>query len=652
MVHGPRTLADLQAGGVDLSQVAPGDGPAARWQWSAFDDRLLGRSYDDYNDLYVWIRRDAPTATVEHVLTLAHLYIHSTGSQPCQLRLGSNDGVAAYVNGERVLTQDAPRAAKPDQDSVPVRLSAGWNRLLLVVSNVSGIYGFYARLTNERGEEPQGVTFSLRGPAKALRVDTEALPSGYVGWPYVELDNRGGPPKASAFRLLAGGGEPPYRWELVGRRPEGLLMRSMLGELVWTPTEPGRDAITALVVDSKGRKARRTLSLQVAEPPTAWFTQARFGMFNHYNAWRGETPEQFDAGATQFNAEDWAQLAKDAGCRYYVITSKHHPGFCIWPTQVKTSDGRSLCTKRDYLGELQAACEKRDIRFGVYYSTLDRFNPDYQGSFPAYTSYQHAHVEELCRQYKPWVIWFDGHWSNPGANWEYDALFSLIHALRPQCVIINNPGLGGAPNNDIGHGDIDARTFEANAYWEHPPEPQAANRNPKPLPAEKAAFVGDGWAPSLRDPEKGMTKNDSWTEWLKVLATCAGTGGPQGSNLLLNVGPDSPSGNIPEPVRQVFRSIGEWLKPRGEAFYGTAAGSLQGEWGVSTQKGAAIYLHILKRPGSRLTFWNLERHVARATVIPTGQTIRVIQTGNSVDLDLTDVQADAVHTIIKLELGQ
>src|SRR3954451_12115844 len=174
----------------------------------------------------------------------------------------------------------------------------------------------------------------------------------------------------------------------------------------------------------------------------AW-QEKRFGMFIHWGpvaltgtkmAWsRGkEVPiEEYDQLYKRFNpsafdADQWTRIAKDAGMKYLVITSKHHDGFCLWPSKYTDYHIGNAPFKRDVLKELRAACDKNGVQFGTYYSLVDWRDPDYPlGSPGGTTKKEHSDMEryyqlirnqtkELITDYGPLgVMWFDGDWEEP-----------------------------------------------------------------------------------------------------------------------------------------------------------------------------------------------------------------------------------------------
>ncbi|MCC6155641.1 MAG: alpha-L-fucosidase, partial [Candidatus Hydrogenedentes bacterium] len=203
----------------------------------------------------------------------------------------------------------------------------------------------------------------------------------------------------------------------------------------------------------------------------------RFGMFIHWGpvslkgteiGWsRGkEVPrEEYDRLFEQFNpalfdADEWAQIAKDAGMRYLIITSKHHDGFCIWDSQYTDYDIMSTPFKRDVLGELSAACKKAGLAFSTYHSILDWYQPDYntidaQGgpgfalragqtpSMDRYVEYLQNQLREIVTKYGPLQsMWFDGEWEKPWTVERGWTLLNYCRELDPEMLVNNRVGKG------------------------------------------------------------------------------------------------------------------------------------------------------------------------------------------------------------------
>ncbi len=384
-----------------------------------------------------------------------------------------------------------------------------------------------------------------------------------------------------------------------------------------------------------------------------WWREARFGLFIHWGpislkgteiGWsrggerrgqgsgRGEVPveiydnlyKQFNP--VQFNADEWVQLAKDAGMKYLVFTTKHHDGFCEFDS--KLTDYRITSPespfRRDVVKELADACHKAGLRLGFYYSPPDWHHPDYRTENHArYIEYLHGQLRELCTNYgKVDIIWFDG-LGGTAKDWDAERLLGMIRTLQPGVIINNRAGLPAdhdTPEQEIGN-------FQKDRPW------------------ETCMTICRQWAWKPNDELK------SFKECIQTLVRTAGGDG----NLLFNVGP-MPEGRI-EP-RQVdrLREMGEWLKRNGETIYGTRGGPFKyspmasGNY-TSTCKGNRIFLHVLSWPkdDAPLTLPPIGKKILKSQIMAGGPAdVRQRNEGITVSVPARD--RDEIDTIIVMEV--
>jgi alpha-L-fucosidase len=374
---------------------------------------------------------------------------------------------------------------------------------------------------------------------------------------------------------------------------------------------------------------------------------ARFGLFVHWGpvslkgteiGWsRGrEIPvEEYDSlylrfNPTNFNARDWARLARDAGMKYMVFTTKHHDGFCMWDTRQTDYNIMRSPFGRDVTGELAAACRAERIGFGTYHSVCDWHHPDFPLTSPGgkvrrpvsnldrYEEYLHAQVTELIRNYGPlWVMWFD-------VPQEFDAargqrLIDLCRRLQPG-IIVNNRS--GAP------GDYDTPEQRIGAYQDT-------------RPWETCMTLGRQWAWKPNDTIKSLK------ECIHTLVRCAGGDG----NLLLNVGP-RPDGAIEPEQAQRLREIGAWLRQYGRSIYGTRGGPFKPtESLASTRRDNRVYLHVLEWKTDTLRLPPLQARIRSARVLPAGNA-QVQQTPEGITVRVPPEHRQDVDTVIALKLDR
>ncbi|MBM3290267.1 MAG: alpha-L-fucosidase [Candidatus Hydrogenedentes bacterium] len=412
-----------------------------------------------------------------------------------------------------------------------------------------------------------------------------------------------------------------------------------------------------------------TTSFAQTAPPVdpgslaAWQAM-RFGLFIHWGpvsirgteiGWsRGkQVPrEEYDAlyrrfNPTQFNADEWARIAKDAGMRYVVFTSKHHDGFCNWDSQFTDYDIMSTPFQRDILAELSVACRKAGLAFGTYHSILDWYQPDYntidaQGgpgyalpagqapSMDRYVEYMQNQLREIVTKYGPLQsMWFDGEWESPWTIERGWALLNYCRELDPKMLVNNRVGKGregmeGVTKSGFAPGDYDT------------PEQRVGTYNTE-RPWETCMTICRQWAWKPEDKLKSLK------ECIDILVQTAGGDG----NLLLNVGP-MPDGRI-EP-RQVDRlmEIGAWLKTNGESIYGTRGGPVPPQpWGCTTHKDNKIYVHVLDARGDKVKLPKLDAKIESATLID-GARVPFRQTDDAVRIGLPRGGRDAIDTIVVL----
>ena len=206
------------------------------------------------------------------------------------------------------------------------------------------------------------------------------------------------------------------------------------------------------------------------------FENLGLGLFVHFGIYsvieRGEwvkfademNREEYFAYAKQFNpAPDWAErlakTAREAGCKYITLTTRHHDGFSLYDTcGLSELDTMHTCG-RDLVREFVDACRKEGVIPFFYHTIIDWFDERYEADFKAYLQYLRDSVEVLCQNYgRIGGLWFDGMWNSDTVDWEEDALYGVIRKYQPEAMIINNTGLSklGA----LGHIELDSVAFE------------------------------------------------------------------------------------------------------------------------------------------------------------------------------------------------
>lgn len=289
------------------------------------------------------------------------------------------------------------------------------------------------------------------------------------------------------------------------------------------------------------------------------FEKLGFGMFVHFGLYsvlgRGEwakhvhkiSHEEYEKMTAQFDPKpDWAKklvkTAKNAGCKYITLTTRHHDGFSLYDTcGLNDYDAPHAKCGRDLVREFVDACREEDIIPFFYHTLLDWREPSYKTDFPKYLEYLRASIEILCKNYgKIGGFWFDGKWDKPKEDWQEDALYGLIRSYQPEAMIINNTGLSA--QGALGHIELDSVTFERG-------KPFPVNMEEKYIASEMCEVFASHW---------GYAKEDlnfkAPADMIRELADCR----RYGSNMLINVGPMG-DGTIRDMDRVTLEIMGLWV---------------------------------------------------------------------------------------------
>lgn len=384
--------------------------------------------------------------------------------------------------------------------------------------------------------------------------------------------------------------------------------------------------------------------------PLDWFNAARYGLFIHWGAYsvaaRGEWvlnreripfDEYTERYVDRFKAENydparWAQLAKDAGMGYVVLTTRHHDGFCLWDTATTDFNAARIGPQRDLVRPFVDALRAAGLKVAFYYSFADWHHPDYPDAYardwPAgwpdaagwrrFVEYYQAQLEELLTNYGPIdVLWYDGCIPQPTDGERVNA---RVKELQPD-ILLNDRN--GQPCDFV----CSEQTI-------------------------KAAPPGTSW-------EACLTLNDNWgyhagdTNWksaqhvVRMLTNTAA----QGGNLLLNVGPRA-DGTIPEESERILREAGAWLQRNGEFLPHSSRSPFSWcNWGNITTKGNRVYLHIWSLTGAELCLSEIKNQVLSARFVASGEAVPFEQRGNRLFLRPLPVPLpDTPVTTIVLEV--
>ncbi len=383
-----------------------------------------------------------------------------------------------------------------------------------------------------------------------------------------------------------------------------------------------------------------------------WWHEARFGMFVHWGLYaqlgrhewvmnRERIPlAEYEKLADSWKpkerpAREWAQLAKAAGQKYMVMTTKHHEGFCLWDTQQTDYNAVKRGPGRDLVREYVEACREFGLKIGFYYSLIDWHHPD--GALCAkdeaarrrFLDFTQGCVRELMTNYGHIdILWYDVSWPLPDAEaWEAYKMNAMVRALQPHIIINNRAKLP----EDFGTPEEHVTAAEPGRAWE-----------------ACMTFNGSwGYFPTAIDWR-------SVREVLGMLRTATAGGG----NLLLNIGP-APDGSVPPEATERLLPVGKWLAKNGEAVYGQVD-RVQGklEWlptGNWTLKGNTAYYWCSRWPGTELAIGGLRTKLRRASYLIGGAEIPFTQTENRLVLHgLPPHNPDDIAsvTVLKLEFEE
>jgi alpha-L-fucosidase len=362
----------------------------------------------------------------------------------------------------------------------------------------------------------------------------------------------------------------------------------------------------------------------------------------------------------EFDPKSWVQLAKDAGQRYMVFTSKHHDGFCMFDSAYTDYKITNTPYKKDIAAMLAQAAHEGGLPFGFYYSPPDMHHTGYRDTsklaadggwqgeparpeWPIYIDYMEMQVRELLTRYGDiFVIWFDG-LSNQR---KYDGLriHKMIHDIQPMALINNRIGLTGdfvTPEQRLPKGIPRKSSLVGNT---DPNDKGVTTDLPTAddfQPWETCMTINGTWAYNKND-----LRYKSTTQLIRALVDAASKGG----NFLLNVGP-TPQGTIQPEFAERLRGIGAWLKVNGDAIYGTTFGPVQNlTYGRMTAKGKTVYVHVFDWPsGGTLEVPGLKAKVTKAIALNGNKPLKFRQQANSVSLELAGLTPDANATVLALE---
>ena len=376
-----------------------------------------------------------------------------------------------------------------------------------------------------------------------------------------------------------------------------------------------------------------------------WWHAARFGMFIHWGLYsvfgrhewvmedEGIPVAEYQLAAKRFKPEPnaaraWAKLAKKAGMKYMVMTTKHHEGFCHFDSKLTNYTAPKTACGRDLVREFVDAARAEGMRVGFYYSLMDWHHPD--GALCAtdedarrrFVDYIHGQVRELCTNYeKIDILWYDVNWPLKADAWEAVKLNRMVRELQPDIVINNRTGI---PE------DFTTPEQTIRAY---------------PEPWESCMTMNDSWGYQKADDNWKSPKNI-----VRNLIRCTRDGG----NYLLNIGPKA-DGSIPAESVNILTDVGRWMDKHGELIHGSVdtCKVKRGQFSDFIVRGNKLYIMVQFWPGSELSIGGLMTKAISAKLYGTPAQVKFDQTDFRVRFTgLPATAPDPLVSVLEVEFAE
>ncbi len=370
--------------------------------------------------------------------------------------------------------------------------------------------------------------------------------------------------------------------------------------------------------------------------------------FIQYHQQRYGDDVQYQDFAPQFTAEmyqpdEWADLFKQAGARYVVLTSKHHEGFCLWPSAYSWNwNSQTIGAHRDLAGDLSKAVKEAGLKMGFYYSLYEWFNPLYQNQIERYVdSHMLPQMKELVTTYEPDILWSDGEWEQADTTWRSQEFLTwLFNESSVKDKIAVNDRWG--KDSRLRHGGYYTTEYD-----------ELAGGNASVLDShvwEECRGIGTSFGYNRNENLEDYASSEELVH--KLIGTVA-----QGGNLLLNVGPTA-DGRIPVIMQQRLLDIGAWLATNGQAIYGSRKWQEASQAATDstihyTQKGKDLYVIGTQYPekGKRIQIKGIGQPTS-AQMLGVEDKVVYQTKANTLSLQLPDLSADQASPyawVVKLE---
>jgi len=405
---------------------------------------------------------------------------------------------------------------------------------------------------------------------------------------------------------------------------------------------------------------------------TSWFVHDRFGLFIHWGIYSAAARHEWVKNREKISDEDyqkyfdhfnpdlydpnfWAREAKNAGMKYFVVTSKHHDGFCLWDSALTDYKAPNTPACRDLLKPMVEAFRGEGLKVGFYHSLIDWHHPEFpiDGLHPMrenlefreaqkgrdirkYAEYLHGQTRELLTRFgKIDIMWFD--FSYPNADygwskgkgkddWQSEKLLAMVRELQPHVIVDDRLDLRDA---------ADVRTpeqYQPRAWLEV---------DGKPVVWEACQTFNDSWG-YYRD-------QSNWRSVDELICTLIDTVS-KGGNLLLNVGPTARGEFEPKAIERL-RAIGQWMRVHSRSIYGCTESDFTAPTDCRfTQNGNRLYLHILAWPYRHVHLDGLAGKVKYAQLLNDGSEVKMKEIDPHTQAQNTQMRGSAGALTLELPL--
>ncbi|MBS1804818.1 MAG: alpha-L-fucosidase [Acidobacteria bacterium] len=414
---------------------------------------------------------------------------------------------------------------------------------------------------------------------------------------------------------------------------------------------------------------------------TAWYRQAKFGMFIHWGpysqasveaSWPIMVPKpggiaepDYRALAkkfnpTKFDPQAWIDLARQAGQKYMVFTTKHHDGFCMFDSSFTDYKITSAPYGKDIVKQLATACHEDEMPIGFYYSPPDMHHPGFRDTskpasenwhgqperpeWQSYLAYMQQQLRELLTHYGPVaLIWFDG--LNNQEKYDGDHVLRMIHEIQPATLTNDRIGVDGdyeTPEQFIPTA-IPTKGIKLTGV-----DPSVSGKLSASVPRpedfrlwETCMTINNTWAYNSNDHDYKTAR-----ALIRGLVEVASRGG----NFLLNVGPQ-PDGQIQPEFQERLKAIGAWLTLNGDSIYGTTYGPIQNVEGLrTTSNGKTLFVHVFDWKPPACTIKGVEARVLSARLLANGMPLKFRQNQSQIDIEIPQTAPDSNVSVVALNL--